>query len=684
MAHESRRWRRSLPAAVLAVMVVGSVLSCAVLHRVVDDQEHRLLKGRAGEAAALVSSSFQGVSSTLPLLGAVMELDRGQAAMLLSGVFRSGAGSLATAARDGDGFVVTTAMGDGPAIGTRVDGQRLALARRALDADGIVSTTFTESGQRRLVFASRTLPGVDHVVLQEIPFQPSVLRHSSGEQLFEELDGAVYASPRVDATRLLLSTTDALPLSGNVVQRSIDVGADHWSLVVKAREPLVGGFSANAPWYALGAGLLTSLLVALLLDASRRRHAYALDLVDARTAELRDALAEQERLEEGQRRAREAAEEANRSKSEFLSRMSHELRTPLNAVLGFAQLLEGEDLGNANHDSVQQIIKGGRHLLDLINEVLDITRIETGAFQLSPEPVLVSEALADVTALTAPLASQAGIHLVSGSSGRCDVHVLADRQRLNQVLLNLISNAIKYNRPGGTVSVTCEPAPDATLRIGVHDTGAGIRPEHIDLLFTPFERLGAEHTTVEGTGIGLALSRRLAEAMGGTLDVDTTPGQGSTFWLTLPVVEGPVDRYERLHPGVVEPASASGRPTRTVLYIEDNLANLRLVERILASDPTVELVAAMQGRLGVDLAREHHPALILLDLHLPDLAGDEVLRQLRDDPATRGIPVAILSADATPGQIRRLLAEGAHSYLTKPLDVTELRQLVEAVAGDPV
>jgi signal transduction histidine kinase/CheY-like chemotaxis protein len=663
-------------------MAVGSIVAAVVLGRVVDDQEHRLLSDRAGEAAALVSSSFQGVSSTLPLLGAVTELDRGQAATLLSGVFRS-SGSLVTAARDGDGFVVTTTTGDGPAVGAHLDGERVAVARRALEHEGIVATLFTQSGERRLVFAGRTLPGVDHVVLQETRFQPSVLRRSAGDDFFPELDGAVYASATADADRLLLSTTDALPLSGDVVQRPIKIGADQWSLVVKARQPLVGGFTANAPWYLLAVGLLTSLLVAMLLDASRRRHAYALDLVDARTAELRDALAEQARLEEGQRRAREAAEEANRSKSEFLSRMSHELRTPLNAVLGFAQLLEVEELGDANHDSVRQIIRGGRHLLDLINEVLDITRIETGAFQLSPEPVLVSEALADVTALTGPLASQAGVHLVSGSSSRCNVHVLADRQRLNQILLNLISNAIKYNRPGGTVSVTCEPGDGATLRIGVHDTGPGIRPEHIDLLFTPFERLGAEQTTVEGTGIGLALSRRLAEAMGGTLDVDTTPGQGSTFWLTLPVVEAPVDRYERLHGGVTEPAAAPGRPIRTVLYIEDNLANLRLVERILASDPSVELVAAMQGRLGVDLAREHRPALILLDLHLPDLSGDEVLRQLRDDPATRGIPVAILSADATPGQVRRLLAEGAHSYLTKPLDVAELRQLVETVAGAP-
>jgi CheY-like chemotaxis protein len=236
------------------------------------------------------------------------------------------------------------------------------------------------------------------------------------------------------------------------------------------------------------------------------------------------------------------------------------------------------------------------------------------------------------------------------------------------------------------VSLSCAPGTGATLRIDVRDTGPGIRPEHVGLLFTPFERLGAEHTNVEGTGIGLALSRRLAEAMGGTLAVDTAVGQGSTFSVELPVVEGPIERYERLNGDTTDPAGVAGdarvgRPTRKVLYIEDNLANLRLVERILAHDPSVELVSAMQGRLGVDLARQHKPALVLLDLHLPDVSGDEVLRELRDDPATAAIPVAILSADATPGQVRRLLAEGAHSYLTKPLDVNDLRALVDSVTG---
>jgi CheY-like chemotaxis protein len=222
------------------------------------------------------------------------------------------------------------------------------------------------------------------------------------------------------------------------------------------------------------------------------------------------------------------------------------------------------------------------------------------------------------------------------------------------------------------------------LRIKVHDTGPGIRPEDRELLFTLFERLGAEQTGVEGTGVGLALSRRLAEAMGGTVDVESAVGQGSTFWVELPIVEGPVERFERFNgngqqPAIQDPELDLGIPRAKVLYIEDNMLNLRLVKRILDDHPDIELITAMQGRLGLELAREHQPKLVLLDLHLSDIGGDEVLRQLRDDPETSHIPVVVVSADATAGQMRRLLAEGASSYLTKPLDIQALRDVLAGV-----
>jgi signal transduction histidine kinase len=294
----------------------------------------------------------------------------------------------------------------------------------------------------------------------------------------------------------------------------------------------------------LGAGIVVALLFGALVEALIRRRRYADAVVDERTAALEEALREQIRLQREARAATAAAAAANRSKSEFLSRMSHELRTPLNAVLGFAQLLELEPLEPDQREAVVQITKGGRHLLDLINEVLDITRIETGALSLSPEAVLARDALEEAVDLVRPLAAASNINLIADPASTCAMHVFADRQRLKQILLNLLSNAIKYNRVGGSVSVQCD-CGDGRLQLHIVDTGPGIRPEDLDRLFVPFDRLGAEHGDIEGTGIGLALSRRLAEAMGGNLLVESEPGRGSTFTIDLPVVESPVDRDDR-------------------------------------------------------------------------------------------------------------------------------------------
>jgi PAS domain S-box-containing protein len=376
--------------------------------------------------------------------------------------------------------------------------------------------------------------------------------------------------------------------------------------------------------------------------------------------------------------ARDAAEDANRSKSEFLSRMSHELRTPLNAVLGFAQLLEMDDLAAEQREAVEHILKGARHLLDLINEVLDISRIETGNLALSPEPVRVADVIGDALALVGPLADRAGIALVADTLTWADRWVLADRQRVQQVLLNLLSNAIKYNRPDGTVTAACDEAGPGRLRITVSDTGRGLGDDERARLFVPFDRLGAEQRDIEGTGMGLAVSRHLAEAMGGTLDLTSTPGVGSTFWIELPATE-PVDVRVPAPPpeAAARPVAPAASEQHTVLYIEDNLANLTLMERLLAQRTDVAVVPAMQGRLGLELARRHRPVLVLLDLHLPDIAGDAVLRELRGDAETADIPVVVISADATPGQERRLLAAGATAYLSKPFDVAVLLDVLD-------
>ncbi|OFW16205.1 MAG: hypothetical protein A3H29_15485 [Acidobacteria bacterium RIFCSPLOWO2_02_FULL_67_21] len=358
--------------------------------------------------------------------------------------------------------------------------------------------------------------------------------------------------------------------------------------------------------------------------------------------------------------------------------MSHDLRTPLNAILGFAQLLELDTLNPEHLEGIHQIRRGGAHLLGLINEVLDIARIELGHLSLSPEPVSIGEIVQNVVELTRPLAAQRSIVIEDDAARVCGSrHLLADRQRLTQILLNLLSNAVKYNRDGGRVRLTCEDAPDDRLRIKVSDTGAGIRPEKLRLLFQPFERLGAEQTGIEGTGLGLVLSKGLAEAMGGTLGVESEVDRGSTFWVELALADAvaePAASSTRARPNESGPDSGV---TGTVLYIEDNSSNRQLMERLLARRPGVHLRGAGQGQAGLDLARIDRPDLILLDLHLPDMGGEEVLRRLWEDPETRAIPVAVLSADATPAQARRLRAGGAMAYLTKPLDINEVLQLLD-------
>jgi CheY-like chemotaxis protein/anti-sigma regulatory factor (Ser/Thr protein kinase) len=291
--------------------------------------------------------------------------------------------------------------------------------------------------------------------------------------------------------------------------------------------------------------------------------------------------------------------------------------------------------------------------------------------------------VAETVSLIRPLADQHQVLLVNPPLS-CASHVQGDRQRLKQILLNLLSNAVKYNRQGGRVELECGPGDDGRLRIQVVDTGPGIAAEAMGQLFVPFERLGNEQSGVEGAGLGLPLSRRLAEAMGGTLDVASVPGQGSSFWVELPQAEGPVQRAERrqeLDPQA-QPLPEEPAPTLTVLYIEDNLSNLQLVERVLSRRPGVRLISAMRPQLGLDLAAEHDPDLILLDLHLPDMPGQEVLRRLRAEPRTAEVPVVILSADARPTLVDQLLAQGARAFLTKPLDVKELLELLDAVAGE--
>jgi PAS domain S-box-containing protein len=410
---------------------------------------------------------------------------------------------------------------------------------------------------------------------------------------------------------------------------------------------------------ALTAQAAAAIENARLHDQLQRHAAELEQRVAARTRDLRAAM--------------EEAERANRAKSEFIAGISHELRTPMNAILGFAQLLELDGLNGEQADGVQQILRAGRHLLELITELLDIARIEAGELGLSLERVNVKELLVDAVDLTRPLAETTGVTItINGDLGG---YLLADRQRVLQVLLNLLANALKYNRQGGSVEVTPSRKGDTRVEIAVQDTGPGIASENLERLFLPFERLGLEGGPIEGAGLGLALTQRLIEAMGGRIAVTSTTGVGSTFTIELPRAEDPLAE--------TDPAEQPVRQARaaTILYIEDNLANLQLVERALTRQPGFNVLTATQGRLGLVLARDRQPDLILLDLHLPDTTGEEVLEELTSTPETAAIPVIVVSAAASKGRVQRLRQRGAHHYLTKPIDLAELLEVVSNAVG---
>ena len=388
------------------------------------------------------------------------------------------------------------------------------------------------------------------------------------------------------------------------------------------------------------------------------------------------------RAEEEIRQARAAAEKADLSKSEFLSRMSHELRTPLNSILGFAQLLDMAELNPGQKKGVGHIMRSGKHLLKMINEVLEISRIEAGRLSLNLEPIQIKSVIGEMLDTVQPLAEKRNIVLKMVTTSANQLYVTADRQLVNQVLLNLLNNGIKYNNEGGSVSVSTVQMPvDCAgityVRINISDSGKGISEKNLSKVFNPFERIGAEISETEGSGLGLAVAKKLIDNMGGNIGVESEPGVGSTFWIELPLCDPPKVLNEKSEDiTVVESGFAT--KTGTILYIEDDISNIELVEEIIGNQcPGIRLITKMNGEKVVDITMEYEPDLILLDLNLPGIPGAEILKLLLDEEETRTIPVVIVSADAMPQQVEKMLNAGARRFLTKPLNVIEFLKVID-------
>ena len=380
------------------------------------------------------------------------------------------------------------------------------------------------------------------------------------------------------------------------------------------------------------------------------------------------------------KKAKVAAEEANLAKSDFLSSMSHELRSPLNAILGFAQLMEtGSPQPTVGQkDSIDQILLAGWYLLELINEILDLALVESGKLSLSLESMSVAEVLADCQAMIEPQVHKSGIQVFFPAPHGPWV-IRADRTRVKQVLLNLLSNAIKYNRVGGRVDVRCEVSVEGRTRVSVHDTGEGLSPDKLSQLFQSFNRLGQESGAQEGTGIGLVMSKRLVELMGGRIGVDSSVGVGSVFWFDL---DSSAAVQAHAEPDDIRPATALCRAPdaaqRTLLYVEDNPANLLLVQRLLERRPDIRMLSAPDGRSGVEMAHAHQPDVILMDINLPGINGITALRILSESAATADITVVALSANAMPHDIEKGLQAGFFRYMTKPIKVGEFMDTLDA------
>ena len=498
--------------------------------------------------------------------------------------------------------------------------------------------------------------------------RPGEARDLSGVQ-------RIYASAAVPGTtwKLFVGEDKAAALAAGVHLRNRQLLIVLLSLSVLLVATLLVYRRVVRPMKALGASVKSAVA-----DYSKPLAVSGPTEVRALTEEI-NKLTATVNTHEAVREAKEEAERANEAKSRFLSHMSHELRTPLAAIMGFAELLHRDERDEKRRSWSGYVLDGGRHLLAIVNELLEVSRIEAGKMMLMTEPVDAERAADDVLDLIAPLAAERGIKLERTTGKPTERATLADPMRLKQVLLNLIANAIKYNSEGGSVSLAVEEGAPGMIRIAVTDTGKGMTPEQLEQLFIPFERLGADDGTVGGSGLGLVVTKGLVEAMNGHIAVESELGVGTTFTIELPLAAA----------GGVAPANSRRPPLPAtagdVLYIDDTEENLELIGSLLSElRPGLALRTATNGLDGSLLAEGQRPDVLLLDLNLPDISGEEVMRRLRARPQTGDVPVIVLSADSTTRNINRLLEAGADAYLTKPVNVPQFLDVIDRLLVDPV
>ena len=547
----------------------------------------------------------------------------------------------------------------------------------------MVSVTALRDAQSKVI--GYLLIGTDNTARKQVEAEQALLDQRLREQQF-------YTRSLIESNIDALMTTDPRGIISDVNQQME-------ALTGCTRDELIGAPCKNyfteperaeeAIARVLREGKLTNYeLTALARDGKQTFVSYNASTFHDRNRKLQGVFAaardvtERKQFEQAlqdtnieMEKARQAAEKANLAKSEFLSSMSHELRTPLNAVLGFAQLMASETPAPSlpQQRSIDQILKGGWYLLRLINEILDLAMIESGKVTMSEEAMSLLDVLQDCQAMIAPQAEKRGISMHFPRCGKA-FYVHADRTRVKQVMINLLSNAIKYNQSGGSVKVDCRQYGDK-VRTSVTDSGAGLNAEQMSQLFQPFNRLGQESSTEEGTGIGLVVTKQLVELMGGTIGVDSTVGLGTTFWVEFQASRAPELHLEE---GEVLPVVQENQESqRTLLYVEDNPANLALVEQLIARRSDLKLLTAIDAHLGIDLARTYQPDVILMDINLPGISGYGALNILHDDPLTSHIPVMALSANAVPRDIEKGLEAGFFRYLTKPIKVVEFMDALD-------